>query len=116
MQLTFKAPIWYYPLPVDFRKQIDGLSLLVADQLSLNPLSGEGFLFRNRHANKVKLLWYDGNGFWLGYKRLEKGRLKFPRANESVMALDHDQLTWLLSGLDIEQLTVLPKCEASRLF
>ena len=116
MQLTFKAPIWYYPEPVDFRKQIDGLAILVADALSLNPLSGEGFLFRNRQADKVKLLWYDGNGFWLCYKRLEEGRLKFPGTDSAVMALSHDQLTWLLSGLNIAKLSSLPQCHAGHVF
>lgn len=116
MQITMKAPIWYYAVPVDFRKQIDGLALLVADQLALNPASGEGFLFRNRGANKVKLLWYDGNGFWLAYKRLEKGRLKFPGSNDSAMALTHEQLSWLLSGLDIKKLSSLPQTQASQFY
>ena len=116
MQLMIQSPIWYYSVPVDFRKQIDGLALLVADQLELNPTSGQGFLFRNRSANKVKLLWYDGNGFWLAYKRLEQGRLQFPKVSEPAMALTHDQLTWLLSGLDIEQITPLPRCEANQFY
>ena len=57
---------------------MDGLIMLVADHLKLNPTSGQLFLFRNRHANKIKVLWWERNGFWLCYKRLEQGRLKFP--------------------------------------
>lgn len=75
MQVSYKTPIWFYPVAVDFRKQIDGLALLVADQLCLNPSSGELFIFRSRNAKKIKLLWYDDQGFWLCYKRLERGRL-----------------------------------------
>jgi transposase len=116
MQLTFKTPIWCYPVPVDFRKQIDGLAILVADQLSLDPLSGQLFIFRNRGADKIKLLWYDRNGFWLCYKRLGKGRLKFPKVTGSVMELTHDQLNWLLSGLDFMKQTSLPTCDARYVF
>jgi len=116
MQLSFKTPIWLYPTPVDFRKQIDGLSLLVADQLSLNPCSSELFIFRNRGNDKVKLLWYDGNGYWLCYKRLEKGRLKFPIDQTEAMELTRDQLAWLLSGLDWMKQSQLPTHQARYFF
>jgi len=55
---------------------MDGLVMLVADHLELNPTSGQLFLFRNRHANKIKMLWWERNVFWLCYRRLEKGKLK----------------------------------------
>src|ERR1700733_7963905 len=100
MLSSFITPIWLYPQPVDFRKQIDGLVLLIADHLQLNPTSGQIFLFRNRCANKIKMLWWERNGFWLCYKRLEKGKLKFPKHDDAVMSLTNDQLSWLLSGLD----------------
>ena len=116
MQLSFKTPIWLYPTPVDFRKQIDGLALLVADQLSLNPGSGELFVFYNRIGDKVKLLWYDTNGFWLCYKRLEKGRLNFPKKQTDAMVLTRDQLSWLLSGLEWMKTPLLPACEATQFF
>ena len=116
MQLTYKTPIWLYPTHVDFRKQINGLAILIADQLALDPLSGQLFIFRNRSSNKIKLLWYDRNGFWLCYKRLEKGRLKFPRVDDSVMELTRDQLSWLLSGLDFTQQNGLPSVHASHIF
>ena len=115
MQLSYKTPIWLYPEPVDFRKQIDGLVLLVADSLSLKPTSGELFVFRNRSAKKIKLLWYDENGFWLCYKRLERGRLIFP-SGESVVELTRDQLSWLLSGLDFAKQSPLPTTAASYFF
>ncbi len=116
MQLSYQTPLWFYPMPVDFRCQIDGLVTLVADQLELNPASGELFIFRNRQADKIKLLWYDRNGFWLCYKRLEKGRLKFPAQSASVFELTHDQLSWLLSGLDISAQSVLPVVEPTAFY
>jgi transposase len=76
MLSSYATPIWLYPKPIDFRRQIDGLVLLIADQLELNPASGQLFLFRNKHANKIKLLWWDRNGFCLLYKRLERGKLR----------------------------------------
>lgn len=101
MQLSFVTPLWLYRKPVDFRKQLDGLIILIADELSCDPCSGELFIFRNRLATKIKLLWYDTNGFWLCYKRLEKGKLIFPSLHEGIMEVTRDQLGWLLSGLDI---------------
>jgi transposase len=109
MQLSYMMPIWLYPEPVDFRRQIDGLAILIADQLELNPLSGQLFIFHNKQKNKIKLLWHETNGFWLCYKRIEKGKLKFPDKQDKAMKLNRDQLSWLLSGLDFtkQKCTVL---------
>jgi transposase len=100
MLFSFSAPIWFYPKPVDFRKQVDGLVMLVSDQLQMNPTSGQLYVFRNRSSNKLKLLWWDRNGFWLCYRRLEKDCLTLPSINDHVMELSRDQLGWLLSGLN----------------
>jgi len=116
MFFTFHAAIWLYPKPVDFRKQMDGLVMLVADHLELNPTSGQLFLFRNRHANKIKMLWWERNGFWLCYRRLEKGKLKFPQINDSAMSLNSEQLSWLLSGLDFEKQALLPDVLATNFY
>lgn len=113
MQLTYKTPIWFYPEPIDFRKQIDGLITLTAECLNKDPARGELFIFRNRSANKLKFLWSDESGFWLCYKRLNKGgRFRFPKKTDSVLSITHDQLTWLLSGLDMLKQKPLPKTEA----
>lgn len=116
MNLSYKTPLWFYPMPVDFRKQIDGLVLLIADQLTISPTSGELFIFRNRQHNKVKLLWYDRNGFWLCYKRLERGRLQFPTSHRDALELTRDQLSWLLSGLDFTKQRELPETKAEHFF
>lgn len=108
--------IWLYPKPIDFRKQIDGLTMLVADHLKLAPTSGSLFLFRNNRANKIKLLWWDRNGFWLCYKRLEKGKLKFPSGTANSMLLTKEQFSWLLSGLDIMKQQLLPEVKVTNFF
>jgi transposase len=116
MLLPFNASIWLYPNPIDFRRQMDGLIMLVADHLQLNPTSGQIFLFRNRHANKIKLLWWERNGFWLCYKRLEQGRLKFPEKSDTAMLLTADQFSWLLSGLDFAKHELLPEAKATNFY
>lgn len=116
MLFTMTQSIWFYPEPIDFRKQMDGLIILVADHLQLNPASGQLFLFRNRSAKKIKILWWDRNGFWLLYKRFEQGRLKFPSSTDSVIELTRDQLGWLLSGLDCMGHTLLPEVKATNFY
>lgn len=116
MVLSFNSPIWFYPTPVDFRKQLDGLIILVADHLQMNPGSGQLFLFRSRANNKIKMLWWDRNGFWLFYKRLEKGHFQFPEKNEKALELTRDQFNWLLSGLNCMAHKLLPSVTASNFF
>jgi len=116
MLFSFNESIWLYPKPIDFRKQIDGIVMLIADHLQLNPTSGQLFLFRNRQANKIKMLWWDRNGFWLCYKRFEKGKLKFPTIIDQALELTRDQMSWLLSGLDYMKQVALPKICAKNFF
>lgn len=116
MLLPFNTAIWLHPHPIDFRKQMDGLVILVADHLKLNPISGQMFLFRNRTANKIKILWWDKNGFWLCYKRFEEGKLKFPQVSDTVLELSKEQLEWLLSGLDFQKYPSLPKVTATNFY
>lgn len=113
---NFNTPLWLYRQPIDFRKQIDGLVLIVADSLKQDPTSGQLFLFRNRNADKIKMLWWDKNGFWLLYKRLERGQFKFPAVQEASMEIGTEQLSWLLSGLDFTQLKALPRVEAKHFY
>ena len=112
MIFSYNQPIWFYPEVVDFRKQIDTLVTLVSSCLELNPMSGQLFIFRNRTGNKLKLLWSDAHGFWLCYRRLEKGRFKLPRKGEKVMEFSRDELSWLLTGIDLTKQKSLPKTKA----
>ena len=87
----------------DMRKSINGLSILVSSHLKHNPCDGAIYVFLNRLRNKVKLLYWDRNGFVLFYKILEKGRFKLSKFNDEIYTLDSAQLQWLLSGLNFEK-------------
>jgi len=88
---------------VDMRKQIDGLSILVADHFSMDPFAGHMFAFSNRRRTVVKVLYWDRNGFCLWQKRLERERFRWPESRQEVLRLGHRELRWLLDGLDIEK-------------
>jgi transposase len=87
--------------PVDFRKSIDGLSLLVEQQLHLNPFEAVLFVFINPRRDKIKILYWEKNGFCLWYKRLEKQHFKWPDQTTATIVLNGEQLNWLLDGFDL---------------
>ncbi len=76
LQLTPQMRILVSVEPVDFRKGIDGLAQVCREVLSSDPFSGAVFVFRNRRATAVKILSYDGQGFWLCQKRLSESRFR----------------------------------------
>jgi Transposase and inactivated derivatives len=89
----------------DLRKSIDGLAILVQENFNLDPFSKCLFVFCNRNKDKVKILQWDHNGFWLYYKRLEKGTFKWPSPSSGkTLSIDERQLRWLLDGLTLKQL------------
>lgn len=116
MLWSFTNTIWLYPKPIDFRLQMNGLIMLVADHLKLDPISGQLFLFRNRHANKIKILWWEHNGFWLCYKRLERDKLIFPEITTTPMQLTTNQLSWLLSGLNFTKYPLQSEVKATNFY
>ena len=91
--------IWQYLAVVDFRKLLFGLMELIVDALDKDPASGELFLDRFRAGNKL-MVYFDGSCFWLLYCRLEKGSFKLPDPTTDVFTLSHNQLQWLLSGIN----------------
>jgi len=95
--------VYIAPGATDMRKSINGLSLLVTDQLELNPLSGHLFAFCNRKRDIVKILYWDRNGFCLWHKRLEQDRYRWPESPEDVLSIQGYELSWLLDGLVLEQ-------------
>ena len=101
MILPFNASIYFYRKPIDFRCGIDGLCLLISNKLKNNPCSGNIFIFRNKVNDRLKILYYENNGFWLLYRRLEQGKLKYPEIQDITMNITVQQLQWLLSGLEI---------------
>lgn len=98
------APIHLANFLVDFRKSINGLSLLAQHYFAADLQSKAYFVFINHARNKVKILYWDGNGFALWYKRYERIKLKIAFHKEHrVQLISPDQLQWLLSGLDYQQ-------------
>lgn len=86
----------------DLRRSVDGLSALVREGLRLDPLSGHLFLFRNRRGDRLKILVWDHSGFWVLYKRLERGTFAWPAATGGeTVELRASELMMLISGLDV---------------
>jgi len=95
--ITSKYKIYIACQPVDFRKGIDGYSALCRSQLKLNPFGGHCFIFRNRNRTAIKVLLYDGTGFWLCHKRLSKGQFKqWPSDSTETVVINSHQLSLLL--------------------
>ncbi len=87
---------------VDFRKSINGLVIIVEQEMELSPFASALFVFCNKNRDRIKVLYWDQTGFCLWYKRLEKEKFKWPRRYHSgVMTLTELQWEWLLSGYDI---------------
>lgn len=93
--------VWVATQPVDMRKGFDGLAEVVRAFLGHDPLSGSLFVFRNRSAQRVKVLWYDRDGLAIYYKRLDRGSFRFPSGDEPAVAIDSGQLLRLLSGMTV---------------
>jgi len=89
--------------PTDMRKSINGLSILVEDNMDLDPFCGHLFGFCNRKRDMIKVLYWDRNGFCLWHKRLEKDRFRWPESAEDVLDIGIRELNWLIDGLSIEQ-------------
>ena len=85
---------------VDFRKGFDGLVQIVRDHFGDDPLSGHLYLFCNARRNRLKILVWDRNGFWLFYKRLEQGTFEELRGSGARIEIDRARLAMLLDGID----------------
>ncbi len=100
----------------DMRKSIDGLIYLVQYQLQLNPFQNHLFLFCGRKRDRMKALYWEGDGFVLLYKRLESGQYQWPMDTEAVRSITPQEFRWLLEGLSIHQPKAVKKlgcCSAS---
>jgi transposase len=91
--------------PVDFRKAINGLVLIIDQSMALSPYADALFLFCNKRRDKLKAIYWDETGFCLWYKRLEKAKFQWPRKfDAAVIELSEEQLHWLLRGFDITRM------------
>ena len=102
IQITPQMRVLVAVVPADFRRGIDGLAQLCREALGSDPFSGTVFVFRNRRRTGLKVLVYDGQGFWLCYKRLSRGRFRWwPSGREAaVTSLQAHELTVLFWGGD----------------
>lgn len=87
----------------DMRKGIDGLATLIQDAFELDPYGDSIFLFAGWNKDRYKCLYFDGDGFALLYKRLDNGKLQWPKDEQEVRTLSQQELRWLLEGLSIQQ-------------
>ena len=87
----------------DMRKAIDGLASIVQNNFKLDPFSNSLFLFCGHKRNRLKALYWEGDGFVLLYKRLENGRFQWPMNEEEVRKISEQEFRWLLEGLSIDQ-------------
>jgi transposase len=111
IQITPQMRVLVAIEPVDFRRGIDGLAQLCRQKLTEDPFAGAVFVFRNKQRKAIKLLVYDGQGFWLCHKRLSAGRFRFWPSTQgaaSATLLAHE-LTVLMSGGDPSATSAAPQ-------
>jgi transposase len=108
LSLSLPGRVFLCTLPTDMRKSFDTLAALVQTQLGQDPLSGDLFVFRSRRGDRVKLLYWNDDGYALWYKRLEEGTFVLPaadgrrgRAGECGLVLRPAELAMLLDGIDL---------------
>lgn len=95
-----KLRLFVQPGATDMRKQINGLALLVEEEIDHDIFGDTMFLFCNKARNRLKILYWDRNGFCLWLKRLEKDKFPWPMKEEDVLEITSDKLVMLLSGID----------------
>ncbi|MCP3916884.1 MAG: IS66 family insertion sequence element accessory protein TnpB [bacterium] len=103
LTLPTSVHIYLCAHPVDLRRGVDGLAAITREVLLREPLEGHLFVFTNRRRTRVRILAFDGTGYWLMTKRLEAGRFTWPRARpgQRTVSLRSEELAILLAGLDV---------------
>jgi Transposase and inactivated derivatives len=99
LSLPAASRYFFYRPETDMRKGFDGLSGIVRNALRKDPLGGDIFIFVNRRRNQVKLLLFEGDGFSIYHKRLERGTYEIPAVAEDHVVLRHEQLQFILQGV-----------------
>jgi transposase len=102
LSLPASVRIWLASGATDLRKGFDTLAELVRQQLKCDPLSGQLFVFRNKRGDRVKLLYWDEDGFVIVYKRLEAGTFRFPAADAAGLEIRAADLQMLLDGVELD--------------
>lgn len=98
----------------DMRKSIDGLAAIVSQTFKLDPFQNALYLFCGRRRDRVKALYWEGDGFLLLYKRLVNGSFQWPRSDDEAREITPQQYRWLLEGLSVDQKKVIQNIERKR--
>ena len=101
LSIASTLSIFLYTEPTDMRKSFDGLSGIVRSEFAADPLDGSLFLYINRRRDRLKMLHWDGTGFWLYYKLLEAGTFEVIPSKGTCAQLDATQLAMLLGGVSL---------------
>jgi transposase len=102
LSLSTSVQVYVCTRPADMRKSFDSLAAMVRECFGQDPLSGRLFVFRNRPADRLKILWWEGDGFVLWYKRLEKGTFRLPTVVDgSSVRVTPAELMMILEGIDL---------------
>ena len=104
MAVTEEVEVWLHREPVDFRRQINGLVLIVEQEMEANPFAKRVYAFTNRRRDRARLLYWDRNGFALWMKRLEKDRFPWPEDGDETVVVGRREIAWLLDGIDFFRL------------
>ena len=101
LTLGLTGRIWVCVGPVDGRKSFDGLSAVVTNHLQRDPLSGDLFVFKNKRGDRLKILAWQGDGFALYLRRLERGTFAFPAATTAEVSVTATELAMILGGVEL---------------
>lgn len=112
LKLPEGARIFMAAAPIDMRRSFDGLCATVMEVLKENPLQGHLFLFRGKRCDRVKALIWDRNGLAIWYKRLEKGKYRWPACDSASLEISEQELALLLDGVDLTRIRRLPAVHA----
>ena len=111
LTLGLTGRIWVCLQPQDGRKGIDGLAAVVTTHLGRDPLSGDLYVFRNRRGDRLKVLAWQGDGFALYLRRLERGTFAFPTADTAEMSITATELAMILGGIELWSARRRPRYE-----
>ena len=111
MTLGLTGRIWVCTAPQDGRKSFDGLQAVVTAHLGKDPLSGDLYVFRNKRGDRLKILAWQGDGFALYLRRLEKGTFAFPKAETAEVSITTTELAMILGGVELGSAKTRPRYE-----
>jgi transposase len=111
LTLSLTGRIWVCTTPQDGRKSFDGLQAVVTAHLGKDPLSGDLYVFRNKRGDRLKILAWQGDGFALYVRRLEKGTFAFPKADAAEVSVTATELAMILGGVALGSAKTRPRYE-----